>query len=219
MPLLSAAGFPLLTCRTTWTPGSHIASTMSAVPSVEPSSMTMTSMGWSLSISERTVLAMHSRSLYAGTSTVTGSVTGSPQPKPRRRTLRACAKESTSISPNRPMTSTPITASPATSTAVVPSETATAPTNALPLSSSTPETGVWALGAPSASVRLANSYPRSCMLGRKRPSAVTVCERSPPESCISTMEPRVPSGVARSMISSTPGRFQSSLSVLLSTVM
>ena len=38
--------------------------------------MTMTSMGWSLAISERTVLSMHSRSLYAGTSTDTGSVTG-----------------------------------------------------------------------------------------------------------------------------------------------
>ncbi len=34
--------------------------------------MTMTSTGWSLAVSEVTVLTMHFASLYAGTSTVTG---------------------------------------------------------------------------------------------------------------------------------------------------
>lgn len=59
---------------------------ISEVPSVEPSSTTMTSIGWVLCASDLRVLAMHSFSLYAGTITLTGRVTGAPQVK--RRLLR-----------------------------------------------------------------------------------------------------------------------------------
>lgn len=164
------------------------------------------------------MLAMHSRSLYAGTRTVTGRVTGSPQLKSRLRTRRACTKESSSISPKRVRTSTPMTARPTAITSVMCSETSTAWTNALPFQSARPVTGVCALGAPRASVRLANSYPLSCILGRKWPSAATVWDRSPPESCIRTMAPLPSFGVAFLLMTPTPGRFQSSLSVLLTTV-
>lgn len=180
--------------------------------------MTMTSTGWSLAVSEVTVLTMHFASLYAGTSTVTGSVTGGPQRKFRDRTLRAWTKESTSISPKRAKTRTPMTASPATRTPVTFSEMPTAVTQATPCQRAAPVTGVWALGAFRASVRLVNSYPFSFSEGRNRSRASTVCERSPPESCMRTMAPSPPRGVARRMISSAPGRFQSSLSVLLTTV-
>jgi hypothetical protein len=44
--------------------------------------MTITSTGCSLAMSERTVFSMHLASLYAGTRTETGSVTGGPQAKP-----------------------------------------------------------------------------------------------------------------------------------------
>ncbi len=50
-------------------------------------------------------------------------------------------------------------------------------------------------------------------------SACTVWWRSPPESCMRTIAPLPPLGVARRTISSTPGFCQSSLSVLLTTVM
>jgi len=63
MPALSAPAFPVLAWWITRTPGSPIASTMSGVPSVEPSSTTITSSGWSLAVSARTVSSMHSRSL------------------------------------------------------------------------------------------------------------------------------------------------------------
>ncbi len=52
---------------------------ISEVPSEEPSSTTMTSIGWVLFASDSRVLAMHSFSLYAGTMTVTGRVTVGPQ--------------------------------------------------------------------------------------------------------------------------------------------
>ena len=63
MPALSAAGFPPLACRMTRTFGRRSASTISAVPSVLPSSTTSTSTGCSLATSERTVAAMFSFSL------------------------------------------------------------------------------------------------------------------------------------------------------------
>ena len=48
------------------------------MPSVEPSSTTITSSGWSEATSERTAASMPALSLYAGTITLTGSVTGGP---------------------------------------------------------------------------------------------------------------------------------------------
>jgi hypothetical protein len=63
MPVLSAAALPPLICRITRTPGSARPSTIAAVPSVEPSSTTMISTGWSLATIDATVAAMHSFSL------------------------------------------------------------------------------------------------------------------------------------------------------------
>ncbi len=62
-PRLRAAGLPAFCWRTTRTLGMRRSSTMRAVPSLEPSSMTMTSTGWSLAVSEVTVLTMHFASL------------------------------------------------------------------------------------------------------------------------------------------------------------
>ncbi len=131
---------------------------MRAVPSLEPSSTTSTSMGWSLATSERTVFSMHLASLYAGTRTVTGSVIGpsGPQRKSLRRTRRACHPESSSISPKRAKTRKPMTARQTTIAPVMPSEAWTRKTHARPFHSSVPLTGVCALGAPSASVRFSN---------------------------------------------------------------
>ena len=63
IPVFNADGLPPLGLRMTRTSGSPSASTMSAVPSVEPSSTTITSTGWSLATSERTVAAMAASSL------------------------------------------------------------------------------------------------------------------------------------------------------------
>ncbi len=107
-------------------------------------------------MSERTVFSMHLASLYAGTSTVTGSVTGGPQAKPLRRTRRAWIAESSSISAKRAMTSEPVMARPTTRTSMMLSEAWTRKIHALPFHRLTPVTGVSALPAPSASVRLSN---------------------------------------------------------------
>jgi hypothetical protein len=58
MPALSAEGLPPFGLRSTRTSGSPNCSTMAAVSSVEPSSTTTTSTGWSAPTSERTVAAM-----------------------------------------------------------------------------------------------------------------------------------------------------------------
>ena len=100
--------------------------------------MTITSMGCSLAISERTVFSMHLASLYAGTSTDTGSVTGGPQRKPLRRTRRAWTAESRSISTKRAMTREPMIARPTTRTPVMLSEAWTRKIHALPFHRSTP---------------------------------------------------------------------------------
>jgi hypothetical protein len=55
IPAFSAAGLPPLGWRITRTPGNRSAATASAVPSVDPSSTTITSTGRSLATSERTV--------------------------------------------------------------------------------------------------------------------------------------------------------------------
>jgi hypothetical protein len=60
---LSAAGLPAFGCRTTVTSGSPRPSTMSAVPSVDPSSTTTTSTGWRLATIERTAASMPALSL------------------------------------------------------------------------------------------------------------------------------------------------------------
>ncbi|CAM5702482.1 hypothetical protein SGLAM104S_08893 [Streptomyces glaucescens] len=100
--------------------------------------MTSTSMGCSLAIRERTVFSMHLASLYAGTSTDTGSVTGGPQRKPRRRTRRACQPERSSISTNRPMTRLPMIARPTTRPSVMCSEAWTRKIHAWPFQRSRP---------------------------------------------------------------------------------
>ncbi len=107
-PVLSAAGLPAFRCRITRTPGRRSDSTRSAVPSVEPSSTTMISTGWSEASSERTAASIPALSLYAGTMTLTCAVTGGPQERPRspvrsRRCRRAAisttAARSTLIAP------------------------------------------------------------------------------------------------------------------------
>jgi hypothetical protein len=62
-PVLSAAGLPAFCCRMTRTPGSRSDSTRSAVPSVEPSSTTITSTGWSEASSDLTAASMPALSL------------------------------------------------------------------------------------------------------------------------------------------------------------
>ncbi len=83
-PVLSAAGLPAFSCRITRTPGRRRDSTRSAVPSVEPSSTTMISTGWSEATRKRTAASIPALSLYAGTMTLTRSVTGGPHDLPRR---------------------------------------------------------------------------------------------------------------------------------------
>jgi hypothetical protein len=77
------------------------------VPSVEPSSTTTTSSGCSLARIERTVASMFEASLYAGTTTDTGAVTGSPQVKAGSRRRRAWRRATTTITTRRAMTSPP----------------------------------------------------------------------------------------------------------------
>ena len=79
-----AARMPAFFCRSTRTLGIPRDSTFSGVPSLEPSSTTSTSSGWSLATMDRTVASMFLISLKAGTITVTGSVTGGPQLKSGR---------------------------------------------------------------------------------------------------------------------------------------
>jgi hypothetical protein len=68
MPVFSAAALPPFGRATTLTPGSSRPSTIFAVPSVDPSSTTITSKrGYSDAASERTALSMPTASLYAGT--------------------------------------------------------------------------------------------------------------------------------------------------------
>jgi hypothetical protein len=102
------------------------------VPSVEPSSTTMISIGWVLRASDSRVLAMHSFSLYAGTITLTGRVTGGPQLNRRLLRRRWWRRARITIIPKRPITATPTIASPTESTGSVHSATATAATSALP---------------------------------------------------------------------------------------
>ncbi len=63
IPVLSAAGLPAFRWRITRTPGRYSDSTRSAVPSVEPSSTTMISTGWSEASSDRTAASMPALSL------------------------------------------------------------------------------------------------------------------------------------------------------------
>ncbi len=58
MPAFSALGLPEFFCRSTRTFGMPSDSTFSGVPSVEPSSTTSTSKGWSLATMDRTVASM-----------------------------------------------------------------------------------------------------------------------------------------------------------------
>jgi hypothetical protein len=70
--------------------------TISAVPSVEPSSTTTMSTppGWSLRATDRTAAAMPSFSLYAGITTDTGRVTGGPHDQPAAGRCRASRETS-----------------------------------------------------------------------------------------------------------------------------
>lgn len=99
-PGVGAAGFPALACRSTRTPYGAYARAACAVRSVDPSSTTMISNGWSLASSERMVFAMPFSSLYAGTITDTGSRTGGPQGRARERACRR-APATSSVSRNR----------------------------------------------------------------------------------------------------------------------
>ncbi|KUM68815.1 hypothetical protein AQI70_32925 [Streptomyces curacoi] len=103
------------------------------------------------------MFSMHLASLYAGTSTDTGSVTAGPQRKPRRRTRRAWTPESRSIRAKRPMTRNPVAARPTTRTPVRVSEACTSRIQALPFHRPAPVTSVCAPAAPRASVRVSNS--------------------------------------------------------------
>ena len=111
IPVFNALGLPELRWRRTRTRGSASDSTRSAVPSVEPSSTTSTSSGWSLARMDRTVASMFLISLYAGTITVTGSVTGGPHRKSGLRLRRACLRAKTSMSSSRIPTRAPTTSS------------------------------------------------------------------------------------------------------------
>jgi len=71
---------------------------------------------------------------------------------------------------------------------------------------------------PTAALTVANRYPRAFSPGSRTRSAATVCERSPPASCISSTWPVAPCGVELATIFATPGRCQSSLSLVVSTV-
>ncbi len=98
---------------------------------------------------------MHSRSLYAGTRTVTGSVTGGPH-APVRLARRACTGASTSISAKRPKLRKPTSASMPTSTGRVYTATWVAQMKPLPAHSWKPCTGTIAGVAPSASEMVVN---------------------------------------------------------------
>lgn len=63
MPVLSAAGLPALTWRITRTQARRSLATVSAVPSLDPSSTTITSTGWSLATNDLTVAVMVAFSL------------------------------------------------------------------------------------------------------------------------------------------------------------
>lgn len=63
IPALRAEGLPPFGFRITRTPGRASDSATSAVPSVEPSSTTITSTGWVPRTRDRIVSAMHSFSL------------------------------------------------------------------------------------------------------------------------------------------------------------
>ncbi len=109
MPVFNAAAFPLFGCRSTRTPGRPSSSTMSAVPSVEPSSTTRISTGWSLAAAERTVDSMPAASLYAGTTIDTGWVTGGPHRAPAARRARACRRAITTSNSSRSAVRAPTT--------------------------------------------------------------------------------------------------------------
>ena len=84
MPLLSAEALPPLVWRSTRTPGSPSASTMSAVPSVEPSSTTITSTGWSRPRAIAPSTRCSRSRCRRARSPTTGSATGGPHGRPRR---------------------------------------------------------------------------------------------------------------------------------------
>ncbi len=179
---------------------------MSAVPSVEPSSTTMTSTGWSDASRERTAASIPALSLYAGTITLTGSVTGAPQ---GLRRIRTCRRAATNTAIARSRLIAPAAHSSHDSTSRIQPLVRSAAISAMPCHRSAVPALRTAVGRATASPTVANVQPDAFSRGTSCSSAVTVWERSPPASCSSTIWPVEPAGVAAAAIASAPGRRQS----------
>ncbi len=90
-------------------------------------------------------------------------------------------------------------------------------TNAVPLICS-PADASRMLVIPTASPTVVTRKPWSANFVRAESSAATVWSRSPPPSCIRRTWPCGPDGARFRSIAATPGRCQSSLSLVVSTV-
>ncbi|SHN37682.1 hypothetical protein SAMN05216499_15510 [Actinacidiphila paucisporea] len=158
---------------------------------------------------------MPALSLYAGTMTLTGAATGGPHPADRFRTcLRAAT--STATARTRASASAAYSSQPRILSAqALPSRALSSPS---PSQCSLAEAGWIASCRPTADETAVTVKPRAASRGNSWSRAATVWERSPPASCISRIWPSVPRGVALATIWSTPGRCQSSLSSVVSTV-
>ncbi len=223
--MLSAAALPAFSCRITRTFARPIASTSSAVPSVDPSSTTMMSTGCVDAATDRTVDSMDTASLNAGTTTVTGLDGGrrngdAPRSTARRaRRIRRPCRTATTITSSVRRTTSPPTSSRLHSSALTMFwAMATATNMILPSVRSTGPAAKLAGGRPAPLLTVVNVKPSRCISGMSRSNAATVWLRSPPASCSSTTPPWPSSGTALCTIASTPGRSQSRLSTSTSAV-
>ncbi len=91
-------------------------------------------------------------------------------------------------------------------------------TRAWPISRAPVGARTSAFGSPKAPVTVANRYPLALSRVMICGSALTVSLRFPPESCIMMIAPRPCLGIAAATILAIPGRAQSRVSVLASTI-